>query len=77
MDAPKETVVATGVRGLRTRQNLDDSNLRLMKWLEANPKYKAAGPLRVMGYNSPFVPANQQFFEIQVPLKEVDADPKP
>lgn len=72
IDAPKETVVAIGVRGLRTRQNLGDANQRLMKWLEANPKYEAAGPVRVMGYNSPFVPPNQQFFEVQVSLKEVE-----
>jgi len=72
VDVQAETVVATGVRGLRTKDRLNDAHQRLLKWIEAHPDYQAAGPLRVMGYNSPFVPSNKQFFEMQIPLKKAN-----
>jgi hypothetical protein len=33
-----------------------------------------AGPMRVMGYNSPFVPRDLNFFEVQIPVKAAKAD---
>lgn len=72
VDVQAETVVAIGVRGLRTRDRLSDTHRRLLKWIEAHPEYQVAGPLRVMGYNSPFVPSNKQFFEMQIPLQKVN-----
>jgi hypothetical protein len=32
-----------------------------------------SGAPRLMGYNSPFVPKNKQFFELQIPIREVQA----
>ncbi len=37
-------------------------------------QYTAAGPLRVTGYNSPFVPRDKNFFEVQIPLKAVQGN---
>jgi hypothetical protein len=46
-----------------------------LRFLDENKaKYEIAGPLRVMGYNSPFVPQEKNFFEVQIPLKPVHAD---
>jgi hypothetical protein len=36
----------------------------------------AAGSLRVMGYNSPFVPKEKNFFEVQIPVNPVEASKK-
>lgn len=34
-------------------------------------QYEQSGPVRVMGYNSPFVARDRQFFEVQIPVREV------
>jgi len=70
VDAPAETVVSLGMRGLRTQASLSDACERLSKWIEAHPRYDATGGPRVMGYNSPFNALNKQFFEVQIPLRE-------
>lgn len=75
IDAPAETVVSLGMRGLRTPARLTDACERLSKWIEAHPRYEAAGGPRVMGYNSPFIAINKQFFEVQIPLREKKASP--
>jgi hypothetical protein len=44
---------------------------RLRAWLEENKtRYEQSGPVRVMGYNSPFVPRDRQFFEMQIPIRD-------
>jgi hypothetical protein len=35
-------------------------------------KWIAAGPLRIMAYNSPFVPRDRNFFEVQMPVLPVE-----
>ena len=48
-----------------------------MKWLDENKgDYVAVGPLQVMGYHSPFIPRDQNFFEVQIPVKPPTASPK-
>ena len=43
---------------------------RLDAWLKANQKsYSADGPMRVMAYNSPFVPRNRNYFEVEIPIR--------
>lgn len=69
-DAP-QAVVAIGGRGYRRTATMDDYKQRLETWLEQNPEYEADGPLRAMGYNSPMMPRDRQFFEIQIPVKKV------
>jgi hypothetical protein len=40
----------------------------LKAWLAAHPEWSAAGPPRMLAYNSPFVPWFLKFAEVQVPL---------
>ncbi len=48
------------------------AHTRLRKWLEVNAdEYVASGPLRKMGYNSPFLPNSRKFFEVQIPVKSL------
>ena len=66
-------VVALGIRGRPSPNEMRDAQSRLEKWISYEADYKAAGPIRLMGYNSPMVPRDRQFFEIQIPLEKVDA----
>lgn len=70
VDVSPMTVISTGVRGERDPGKLASAKQRLLGWLDANSdRYQALGPIRVMGYNSPFVPANRRYFEVQIPVK--------
>lgn len=63
------TVVSIGCRGRRTAESVEKARRQLLEWIDArSDQYEIAGPLRVMGYNSPFVPANRQFYEVQIPV---------
>ncbi|MBC8875980.1 MAG: heme-binding protein [Planctomycetes bacterium] len=74
-DVPPQTVVSMGVRGGRTAQKIESARQGLMKWIDAREAgYRAAGKMRVMGYNSPFVPPNRKYFEVQIPVV-IEADP--
>lgn len=74
MDAKPMKVVSIGLRGSRDRTVMADAANRLKQWVKANPNYKAAGEFRVMGYNSPFVPRTRQYFEMQLPLEEIQKE---
>jgi hypothetical protein len=72
VDVPQMTVVSIGVRGPRGDAVVADAQDRLSKWLAQNKEqYVETGPPRLMGYNSPFVPKNKQFFELQIPIRDV------
>lgn len=76
VDVPAATVVCIGMRGQRSDDVLKQAEQQLRSWLEQNKsRYKQNGPVRVMGYNSPFVPRDRQFFEVQIPVQEVAGTP--
>ncbi|MCR4414774.1 MAG: heme-binding protein [Thermoguttaceae bacterium] len=69
-DVPAMTVVSTGVRGPQTRDSVRLATQRLQAWLERNrASWTATGSVRVMGYNSPFVPLDENYFEVQIPVQ--------
>ncbi len=70
VDVPAMTVVSIGCRGEATAAAIAEAREKLVKWLdEKKEDYVSAGPMRVMGYNSPFVPRDRNFFEVQIPVK--------
>jgi hypothetical protein len=74
VDVAQMTVVSIGVRGPRSDAVVADAQARLTKWLAQNKeRYVESGAVRLLGYNSPFVPKNKQFFELQIPIREVQA----
>ncbi len=74
MDVPAQTVISVGVRGSRTTQKVASAQQLLTEWLDVNStRYQPAGETRVMGYNSPFVPANRKYFEVQIPITDQDS----
>lgn len=77
-DVQSMTVVSMGARGAHTASAVEEARRQLQAWLdERADEYRAAGPLRVMGYNSPTVPAERRFFEVQIPIEKVAAPVEP
>jgi hypothetical protein len=75
IDVPAMQVVSIGCRGSQTSSAVADAREKLLKYLGDNTdKYTAAGPMRVMGYNSPFVPRDRNFFEVQIPVRSAKSD---
>jgi hypothetical protein len=74
-DVPAMKVVSIGCRGNRTAAAVTAAQRKLLDYLsEHKDKYAIAGPIRVMGYNSPFVPRDKNFFEVQIPVKSASPD---
>ncbi len=72
LDVPPMTVVSTGVRGAQTVQSVLGARRRLETWLESNRStWTPEGPMRTMAYNSPFVPRDQNYFEVEIPMRHV------
>jgi hypothetical protein len=74
VDVPASTVVSIGCRGRQTPEAISAARQKLLAYLaEKKDQYAIAGPMRVMGYNSPFVPRDRNFFEVQIPVTTVNA----
>jgi len=74
-DVPAMTVVSIGCRGARTTAAIAEAREKLVAWIDQKKgEYVSAGPMRIMGYNSPFVPRDRNFFEVQIPVKVAKAD---
>lgn len=72
IDVPATAAVSLGLRGGRSDEVLIQAEQRLRKWLDENKnRYERIGAVRVMGYNSPFVARDRQFFEVQIPIREL------
>jgi len=73
LDVEPAWVVSLGCRGRMTRSRVAEARTELERWIAANAAWEVAGPLRSMGYNSPMVPAARSAFEVQLPVRRVDA----
>jgi hypothetical protein len=74
-DAPATTAVSIGVRGEITPEIVAEAHERLKAWLADHvDEFKAAGDLRVLGYNSPMIPVEKRYFEVQKPVREIKKD---
>jgi hypothetical protein len=73
-DVPEMTVLSIGCRGSQTAAAIAEAREKLLKYLaDKKAEYTIAGRMRVMGYNSPFVPRDKNFFEVQIPVKIAEA----
>jgi len=69
VEVPAATVLSLGAIGNDRPAVVEAMLARLHGWLAANPAYEAAGPMRTMGYNSPMVPNDERYFEVQLPVR--------
>jgi SOUL heme-binding protein len=67
----KECMVASiGMRGSPSSENIESAKRWLIEKIKNAPEaYEIAGELKVMGYNSPFMPEKLRYYEVQLPLK--------
>jgi hypothetical protein len=72
-DIPEIKVVSIGLRGGYDRSTFDRGATRLEAWLKEHPEWKAAGDLRTLAYNSPFVPGFAKYSEAQIPIEPTAA----
>jgi hypothetical protein len=68
-DIPEIKVVSIGLRGSYDKATFDRGATQLETWLKEHPEWKAAGDLRTLGYNSPFVPGLMKYSEAQIPIE--------
>lgn len=69
VEVPAATVLSLGAIGNDRPAVVESMLARLHGWLAVNPAYEAAGPMRTMGYNSPMVPNDERYFEVQLPVR--------
>lgn len=75
IDLPATMALSFGIRGDVTKARLAEAKVSLDTWLRNNSsEYEASGPLRVMGYNSPFVAARGRFTEVEIPVRRTTPD---
>jgi len=71
VDTIEQCVVSIGVRGRMTPESVEDGHHALLQWLrEHRGEYRPSGPLRRMGYNSPFISSDRAFFELHIPIQK-------
>jgi hypothetical protein len=71
-DVSPATFVSIGVHGETTPEAVTKASSLLKAWLKNNAdRYEASGDLRVLGYNSPMIPRNKRYFEVQIPVREL------
>lgn len=72
IDVAPIMALSLGMRGEVNKTRLAEAKAHLEAWLKEHAKeYKASGPLRVMGYNSPFVAANRRLTEVEIPIRQM------
>jgi hypothetical protein len=69
-DMPKMRVLSIAFQGKMTADALEDAERKLDAELARREGIVAAGPKRVLGYNSPMVPKGKAYWEIQVPIED-------
>lgn len=73
-DVGAMTAVSLGLRGRASEDRVAEAKGRLEAWLASHEKeYRAAGPIRTLVYNSPFLPEKRQFFEVQIPVEPAES----
>ncbi|MCX5671073.1 MAG: heme-binding protein [Planctomycetota bacterium] len=68
-DDPPLQVVSAARKGMYSSSNFQASVAQLRAWLQAHPEWQAAGPPRVLAYNSPFMPFWMKYAEVQIPVR--------
>jgi hypothetical protein len=70
-DIPALTTVSIGLKGDNDRVKLAEVERRLERWLAQHAAdHERAGDLRVLGYNSPQVPPDSRYYEVELPIKK-------
>ena len=70
LDTTESLVASIGMIGSPSTTALDSAKQWLLEKIKASSQpYEVVGELRVMGYNSPFMPEKLRYYEVQLALK--------
>lgn len=70
LDTTESLVASIGMIGSPSSAALDSAKRWLLEKIKASSQpYEVVGELRVMGYNSPFMPEKLRYYEVQLALK--------
>jgi uncharacterized surface protein with fasciclin (FAS1) repeats len=73
LDGKPVRVLSIGVSGPLTSQKVREARAAIERRLGEGSEYRKAGKWRLLGYNSPMVPAAKRFWELQLPVENVPA----
>jgi len=72
-DVDAERVVSFGHRGNSTSDRIAAAQREILAWIDSRDDLEVAGDLRTMGYNSPMVSTSRRYFEVQIPVRRIEA----
>ncbi|MHC4846228.1 MAG: heme-binding protein [Planctomycetota bacterium] len=75
LDVEPMLVASIGCRGWSSDAAVERAKAQLTAWIEARDDLAVAGAVRQFGYNSPSVSGSRRYFEVQIPVARVDAEP--
>ncbi len=79
IDYPAISVVSYGSNGRYNQERIDEILADIDEYLETLAEdWRPTGEMRIMGYNSPMVPSEKRYFEVQVlvePVEDESAEP--
>jgi hypothetical protein len=74
IDHPAQDFVCLGVQGQMTDDQMREGVVTMRKWLEEHRgEWVEAGPPRRLGYHGPMTPVSRRLWEVQIPVKRVQA----
>ena len=74
VDVAAATVLSIGANGYERKGRVAALEQRLRAFVKASDgAWVVAGPLRTMAYNSPMVRGDRRYFEVQLPVRPVEA----
>lgn len=73
VDTEPRVWLSIGVRGQREANDWQPQADKLIDWLDTQSAWVRDGEARVLGYNGPYVPRNEQWWEVQIPVKPGDS----
>ncbi|KAA3611683.1 MAG: hypothetical protein DWQ01_06260 [Planctomycetota bacterium] len=71
VDVAATTCLSIGHRGYPSPERWQQAKSRMRAWLQNQSQWRQSGDWRLMEYNSPWVPEEARFFEIQLPVQRV------
>ncbi|MCM8532575.1 MAG: heme-binding protein [Lentisphaeraceae bacterium] len=73
LDLPSQKFVSIGIRGNESQSAIKSAIAKLENWLSMNNSFTVDGKARLLGYNSPMVPRDKRFWEVQIPIKDKES----
>ena len=71
-DTPALQVLSVGYQGDLTDEAIRECEAQLAAALGEREDLQSAGPARILGYNSPMVPEQRRYWEVQLPVEAAE-----